>query len=219
MRATSQGQTGGAGASEVTAAFERVGWGVSENSRHDLGTDLFLMARDERLFDLGQLVGAQVKTGDSYFSEPVHEPDGGLLGWWFRDENGDHMDAWLSHGVPHLIVLHDLNTRVSYWAHITTDVVESTGKGAKVLVPKVNTVDEGHRNALLSVCGHTTSQDRLGGQRVDGSRVAGPSRAVAPRSGSSTVDRSLPECWRRRCPYSGASGGAARPGPSPRFGC
>jgi hypothetical protein len=68
MRASRQEQVGGAGTSEVSAAFERLGWGVVENSRHDLGTDLFVLARDERLFDLGLVVGVQVKAGDGYFS-------------------------------------------------------------------------------------------------------------------------------------------------------
>jgi hypothetical protein len=52
---------------------------------------------------------------------------------------------------PHLLVLHDMNTRTSYWVHVTADVVVSTGKGAKVLVPIGNTVDAGYRGALLSV--------------------------------------------------------------------
>jgi hypothetical protein len=151
MRASRQEQVGGAGVSEVSAAFERLGWGVVENTRHDLGTDLFVLARDERLFDLGLVVGVQVKAGDSYFGAPVRNLDGGLVGWWFRDDDRSHIDAWVSHGLPHLIVLHDLNTRTSYWAHVTADVVKSTGKGAKVLVPIANTVDAGHRRALLSV--------------------------------------------------------------------
>ncbi|MEO7196250.1 MAG: DUF4365 domain-containing protein [Pseudonocardiaceae bacterium] len=151
MRASRQGQVGGAGVSEVSAAFERLGWGVAENARHDLGTDLFVLARDERLFDLGLVVGVQVKAGESYFGEPVRNLDGGLDGWWFRDDDRSHIDAWVSHGSPHLIVLHDLNTRTSYWRHVTADVVTSTGKGAKVFVPIANTVDAGHREALLSV--------------------------------------------------------------------
>jgi hypothetical protein len=151
MRASKQEQVGGAGISEVSAAFERLGWGVVENTRHDLGTDLFVLARDERLFDLGLVVGVQVKAGDSYFGEPARSSEGGMVGWWFRDDDRSHIDAWVSHGLPHLIVLHDLNTRTSYWAHVTADVVVSTGKGAKVLVPIASTVDAGHRGALLSV--------------------------------------------------------------------
>jgi hypothetical protein len=151
MRASRQEQTGGAGVSEVSAAFERLGWGVADNTRHDLGTDLFVAARDERLFDLGLVVGVQVKTGDSYFEQVARDAAGSVRGWWFRDDDHSHIDAWLAHGLPHLIVLHDLNTRISYWVHVTADVVVSTGKGAKVLVPITNTVDDEHRDALLGI--------------------------------------------------------------------
>ena len=48
-------------------------------------------------------------------------------------------------------MLHDLNSRTTYWQHVTVDVVVSTGKGAKVLVPRSNTVDVDHRQALLEV--------------------------------------------------------------------
>lgn len=121
MRSSRERQVGGAGASEVTAAFERLGWGTVENTRHDLGTDLYVCARDERLFDLGLLVGVQVKTGETtstrvtrYFREVVRDPGGEVTGWWFRDDDRSHIDAWLSHGLPHLIVLHDLTSRTSY---------------------------------------------------------------------------------------------------------
>jgi hypothetical protein len=151
MRASREEQVGGAGVSEVSAAFERLGWGVVENTRHDLGTDLFLMARDERLFDLGLLVGAQVKAGESYFREPVRDSAGQLQGWWYRDDDRAHIDAWIAHAIPHLIVLHDLDARISYWAHVIPESVVSTGKGAKVLVPNASTVDEQHRDELLAI--------------------------------------------------------------------
>lgn len=141
--------------SEVTAAFERLGWGVVENARHDLGTDLITLARDARLFDLGLPVGVQVKAGDSYFHELARNSDDALLGWWYRDSDRSHVDAWVRHGMPHLLVLHDLGTRTSYWMHVTADAVVSTGKGAKVLVPVANTVDEEHRDALLAVAAVT----------------------------------------------------------------
>lgn len=57
MRAPETEATGTAGASEVAAEFQRLGWGATENARHDLGTDLFLEVRDERRFDLGLIGG------------------------------------------------------------------------------------------------------------------------------------------------------------------
>ena len=149
MRASKQEQTGGAGVSEVAGAFERIGWGPAENERHDLGTDLWLDVRDGRLFALGMMVGAQVKAGPSWFNEPAEE-DGQLIGWWFR-ENRAHFDYWLGHGIPHLVVLYDLEDRIAYWVHVAAESVVSTGAGAKILVPRANTVDWEHLDELIQV--------------------------------------------------------------------
>jgi hypothetical protein len=151
-RASPQEQAGGAGTSEVTAALQRIGWGpVVPNVQHDLGTDLFAQARDARRFDRGLFVGVQVKAGPSYFEQPAHAEDGSLLGWWYYEEHADHFDDWVTHGLPHLLVLHDLDSRVSYWVHVTAKEVESTGKGAKILVPVSQTIDQDHLDDLLDV--------------------------------------------------------------------
>jgi Domain of unknown function (DUF4365) len=109
------------------------------------------MARDARRFDLGVVVGVQVKAGRSYFREPVLGEAGIEEGWWFRDPSGAHVDAWLSHALPHLIVLHNMDSRTSYWVHVTQESVQRTGVGAKILVPRQNTIDVAHRDALLWV--------------------------------------------------------------------
>lgn len=150
-RASEQEQKGSTGVSEVTAKFTRLGWGFAEITRHDNGSDLFLMARDARRFDLGLTVGAQVKAGPSYFKEPAINDEGRLQGWWFRDSDSEHVTDWLRHGLPHIVVIHDLDTQVSYWVHVTSEAVVATGKGSKILVPATSTVDEAHRDALLAV--------------------------------------------------------------------
>jgi hypothetical protein len=60
MRASRTGQLASIGVNAVWTAFDRLGWGTAENHRHDLGTDLFVQARDARLFDTGLVIGVQV---------------------------------------------------------------------------------------------------------------------------------------------------------------
>lgn len=167
-RATEQEQKGSAGASEVTGKFARIGWGFAEITRHDNGIDLFLMARDERLFDLGLTLGAQVKAGPSYFEAPCKNNQGGLDGWWFRDSDGQHLSDLAGHGLPQLLVLYNLHTQIAYWVHVTPEAVQSTGKGAKILVPRVNTVDAEHRQALLDVAAATRPQPEWQGSAWGG---------------------------------------------------
>src|SRR5258705_4041147 len=84
-QASVQEAVGRAGQSRVTAQFEELNWGVASNPYHDLGTDLWLMARDDRPFDLGLLVGAQVKTSETrtaaskYFKEPKRDDHGTII--------------------------------------------------------------------------------------------------------------------------------------------
>lgn len=130
----------------------RLHWGVAPNPiEHDLGTDLWLMARDARRFDLGALVGAQVKSGESWFKSPKRADSGHVVGWWFSDSDGKHFKYWKDHNVPHILVLHDPKSGTSYWVRITAEKFESTGKGSKILVPANQTIDEEHLPALLDV--------------------------------------------------------------------
>jgi hypothetical protein len=107
-----------------------------------------VMNRDRRRWDPGLLVDVQVKAGRQDF-EPEHDEAGAVRGWWFRDSGRAHLDACVGHGLPHLLVLHDLDTRISSWAHVTAASVVASGAGAKVLVPAANTVDDDeHRDTL-----------------------------------------------------------------------
>jgi hypothetical protein len=149
VRAAATEATGAAGATLAKANFELLGWGATENPTHDLGTDLLAWARDARRFDLGLLVGVQVKSGPSAFDRAV-VVDGKPTGWWFTIDRA-HADGWLAHSLPHLLVLQNLLTRTSYWVHVTPDAVQRTGKNTKIFVPADQTVDADHLDALLAV--------------------------------------------------------------------
>jgi hypothetical protein len=151
MRASSEGLGGARGEVAVEDQFLALNWGVAKNPReHDLGTDLWLMARDARRFDLGALVGAQAKRGTSWFERPECGDSGEVLGWWHPDTDR-HFKYWTEHRVPHILVLHDPDTKVSYWVHVTADKVVDTGKNSKILVPHHQTVDIDHVDQLLEV--------------------------------------------------------------------
>lgn len=167
-RASEQEQKGSAGASEVTAKFARIDWGFAEITRNDNGIDLFLMARDDRRFDLGLTLGAQVKAGPSYFKRECKNNQGSVDGWWFYDSDGQHLSDLAGHGLPQLLVLYNLDTQIAYWVHVTPEAVQSTGKGAKILVPSRNTVDAAHRQALLDVAAATRPQPEWQGSAWGG---------------------------------------------------
>ena len=150
MRDSQQGQSGSTGQYAVSEDFARIGWGPVPNAEHDLGTDLLVHARDARRFERGLIVGVQVKAGPAFFSRPKKD-NGEISGWWYSESGADHFDDWVAHGLPHLLVLHDLEERVSFWVHVTAEAVKSTGRGCKILVPRAQTLDEVHADDLFAV--------------------------------------------------------------------
>jgi hypothetical protein len=109
MQGSSTEKTASLGINAVWSAFVAIDWGVAENTRHDIGTDLLLLARDEGMFELGLFVGAQVKTGPYYCRRPAREGDV-IKGWWCLDSDDSELEAWARFPPPHLVVLHDLAT-------------------------------------------------------------------------------------------------------------
>ncbi|MBX3068050.1 MAG: DUF4365 domain-containing protein [Cryobacterium sp.] len=148
MRTTENNAKGTSGQSFVKGQFEELGWGAAPNPEHDLGTDLWLMARDARRIDLGALVGAQVKNWDLEFDSPTTHD--GAEGWWFTDTK-THFEYWLEHRIPHIVVFYDKQVKVSYWVHITRDATVTTGKQCKIFVPKSQTIAPEHFDALIDV--------------------------------------------------------------------
>jgi hypothetical protein len=156
MRAPKNEATGTAGQSFVKGQFENLGWGALVNSEHDLGTDLWLMARDARRFDMKtMLVGAQVKSGPSYFSSPKKQK-GEVIGWWFREEDDSHFEYWCDHAIPHILVLHRLTDNKSFWIQVKRERVVDTGKGRKIFVPAASGIDSAHFDALIALATSTS---------------------------------------------------------------
>jgi hypothetical protein len=179
VRATEQEQTGGAGVSEVMGKFERIGWGPVRNEAHDLGTDLLVQARDSRRFDRGLIVGAQVKAGPTWFDDEERDRNGAVAGWWYYESGAAHFDDWVSHCLPHLLILHNLEKDVSYWVHVTPNRVKTTGKGSKILVPSDQTLDREHLNDLLSVAAQQKAAPAVEGTAFGASAdEIGPARRI-----------------------------------------
>jgi hypothetical protein len=150
VRTPANNPVGTAAQSAVKAQFELLGWGVAPNPEHDLGTDHWVMARDDERVDIRRLVGVQVKAGATPFKQPV-TVDGAVTGWWFYERDSRHFDYWCSHSIPHILALHQIEDGTTFWVHVTADKVQLTGKGCKIFVPSTQTIDAHNRRALMEV--------------------------------------------------------------------
>ena len=166
---------GDAGVSAVCRDFELIGWGPVRNSEHDMGTDLLVQAWSAHSSGYRLLVGAQVKAGKSRFDSAEEDDAGRITGWWYYEPDTAHFDDWVTHGLPHLLVLHNLDEGKSYWAHVTADKVVSTGKGCKILVPSDQTIDEEHADDLFAAaCEHKTAP------LIEGTAFSGLTGGIPP---------------------------------------
>ncbi|MEU2558463.1 DUF4365 domain-containing protein [Streptomyces longispororuber] len=107
-----------------------LGWLFRPQDVADFGIDAQLEVVDgEPAEATGRLIGVQIKSGSSHFKVSAES------GWWFVCD-ADHVSYWLGHSLPVLVMLYEPESKRVYWQHVSNRTVVSTGKGAKIHVPK-----------------------------------------------------------------------------------
>lgn len=125
-----QPQTERLGVAALEYFFAEHGWLFREQTTHDYGIDAHVeIVADQR--PTGKLIAIQIKTGTSFFAE---ETDNDFV---FRTDD-KHIAYWVGHSMPVVVVLFNPETKQAYWQHVSRETVESTGKGWKLLIPKVS---------------------------------------------------------------------------------
>lgn len=123
-------QTERLGVSKLDYFFSENGWIFREQTTHDYGIDAHVeIVEDER--PTGKLIALQIKTGRSFFEEEV---DGAYV---FRTDD-KHIAYWVGHSMPVVLVLYNPETDQAHWQHVSRETVETTGKGWKILIPRIS---------------------------------------------------------------------------------
>lgn len=138
-RSVSTDQTERVGVEAVRLLFAELGWFVREPARPDYGVDLFVETSDGGR-PSGRLLAVQVKSGTSY----VGRGDADMT---FRADQR-HIDYWMNHSLPVVLVLYDPEQRQAYWQAVTAQTAEPTGKGWKFVVPRTQTLTADARGPL-----------------------------------------------------------------------
>ena len=110
--------------------FAKAGWLFREQLVHDYGIDAEVEIADGDNAT-GALIGIQVKSGSSYFSE---QTDKSII---FRSDN-KHINYWLQHDLPVIVVLYDDASEILYWEVVSEDTIKPAGKGWRIDVPRGN---------------------------------------------------------------------------------
>lgn len=107
---------------------DELGWIFREQPVSDYGIDAHVEVVESGE-TRGRLLALQIKSGQSYFDETR---DGEIV---FRP-SPRHVEYWLSHSLPVLVVLVDTERAEAWWQCVSRETVWSTGKGYKMSVPQ-----------------------------------------------------------------------------------
>ena len=96
----------------------------------------------EAEYATGRLLGIQLKSGPSYFTERQDDS------YVFRADRA-HVDYWIDHCLPVLVCLCDVDNRQIYWQVVNSQTAISTGKGYKLLIPMSQKIDSASAPTLV----------------------------------------------------------------------
>jgi len=118
-------------------------WATRKILESDFGIDLEVEICDNGN-PTGQLIGVQIKSGESYFKTD-------LAGKIVYRGNRTHLDYWLNHSLPIIIILHNPKTGQSVWEEITSDTVSMSKKGWKIEIPLTRLFDKTAKNEITNL--------------------------------------------------------------------
>lgn len=154
-------QTERLGVSALEYFFSENGWLFREQTTHDFGIDAHVeIVVDQR--PTGKLIALQIKAGASFFAEEVDDT------YVFRTDD-KHIAYWVGHSMPVVLILYNPETKQACWQHVSQQAVQTTGKGWKMSVSKINIFEEPDwcMNALAALTQPEPYIRRLNRLRID----------------------------------------------------
>ncbi len=154
MRFEKSDAVGDEGVAAVNMLFSReLRWIFREVSKRDVGVDAQVEVCRERLAT-SRLLALQIKAGESYFTESTAD------GWIYRG-NRDHLDYYLAHSLPVLMVLYDPRSGGAWWQHVSRETIRRTDKGWALFVPRDQRLGEQARAPLEVIAQLVTAEGRV----------------------------------------------------------
>lgn len=128
----------------VGTAVERdLYWIYREQPVEDYGIDAHLEVVEDDETVSGQLIAIQVRSRERPFDR--------IEGGWMVRDSLDHLDYWLGHVLPVILVVYDAKTESAYWQRVCRHTVVRTESGFKIEVPESQPLDETARVALREI--------------------------------------------------------------------
>jgi hypothetical protein len=106
----------------------------------------------------GKSLALQVKTGKSFMKEKT------AAGIVFRGEQ-KHLNYYLNHSTPVIILICDIDNAVCYWEHFDIDRTDGTSIGWSMTIPFSQELDHESKNALTLIAGPAEDLTRAARQQ------------------------------------------------------
>ena len=179
-------RTGRMGVSAAALVFETWGWLFREQPVEDYGIDTHVEPFDGPEQPARQLLALQIKTGVSFFREETED------GWWFRATRR-HWHYWLGHVLPVAVILYNPETGTLFWQHVEASLVQLTGEGGKLLVPRSHVLDSSGagRDSLRQIVRNFRPADPL----ADSLPLLPPSAARVLRDATARPENTMMLAW------------------------
>ena len=116
-----------------------------ETATGDIGIDGQIEEVDAAGRVTGRLIGVQVKSGASYFSNCTR------AGFRYYPDEG-HRAYWEGFPLPVILMLHDPAAGQTYWAEVRQQLRAGSGRGP-VIVPRTRILEDTARDALFATFG------------------------------------------------------------------
>lgn len=123
--------------------LEQFEWIPRQNFQSDVGIDMEVEICSNGN-PTGQLFGVQIKSGDSYFKKDIA---GDII---YRGSMV-HLDYWLNHSLPIIIVLHNPKTNETIWQKIEEKNISTTSKGWKIEIPSNQTLTKDNKSQIQNL--------------------------------------------------------------------
>lgn len=163
MKVDPRHQTERQGVAEVQRRVTALlGWLFREQPTSDYGIDAHIEVVENNIAT-GRLIGAQIKSGASYFEEPVGR------GYTYRGDN-DHLDYWLNHSLPVIVAIYNPDNDDCLWGLVSESRVTRTKKAWTMTVLCDDKFDASRLDALNIVSGALVAQLRQLADRVESCR-------------------------------------------------
>ncbi|HEX7647440.1 MAG TPA: DUF4365 domain-containing protein [Noviherbaspirillum sp.] len=132
-------------------------WIFREQPIVDMGIDGHIELVDEE--PTGKLIAVQIKSGSSHF----HETTDAFV--YYGELT--HLNYWVGHSLPVILVAHFPGTGETLWALVNTDSAVRTQKHWKIAIPKSNRFGLDTRESLAKIFNGSPAQQRVRKLSID----------------------------------------------------